>query len=226
MLEEKIFQVLKSKITDGGRKATSISDRTIMAEARRCGKNITEESQIETGIADAIESLAEYEGNLSAVAADVARRSTTPPANPPAPVVTPPAPAVDEETKALLKTILEKQKAQEEKETNSQKLAAQKAKLTEAASLAKGLGAIKEEVLNITLALHQFDDALTAEQIAKEAIPLYNAQDKKLFGDGGIPKSAAPLSDEAKKERQKKSLNVVDQALIQAGITPATDKKD
>lgn len=202
MLEEKIFQVLKSKITDGGKKVTSISDRTIMAEAKRCGKQITEESQIEAGIVESLESLTEYEGNLSAVAAEVARKaSTPPPATPPVPPV-PPAPPVTEEP-AWAKAIREKMEAQEAKEANAQKSAAQKAKLAEAAALLKAKGAVHEKTLNTTLALHQFDDNLTAEQIAEKALPLYNTEYKEFFGDAPAPKSAAPLSDEAKKSQQE-----------------------
>lgn len=201
MLEEKIFQVLKSKITDGGKKVTSISDRTIMAEAKRCGKQITEESQIEAGIVESLESLTEYEGNLSAVAAEVARKAATPPPVPPIPPV-PPVPPVTEEP-AWAKAIREKMEAQEAKEANAQKSAAQKAKLTEAAALLKAKGAVHEKTLTTTLALHQFDDNLTAEQIAEKALPLYNTEYKEFFGDAPAPKSTAPLSDEAKKSQQE-----------------------
>jgi len=220
-LQEKIFTALKAQMTDGGKKVTSISDRTLNAEALRLSKQITEEANIESGIIDAVVVLKEFEGNMGAVAAEAARLAKVTPPTPPAPVIappaTPPAPPVQDEPE-WAKKIRERFEAQELKESQEKKAADSKVKLTEVAKILKDKGAVHEKILSTTLALHQFDETLTAAQVADQALPLYNKEYKEFFGDGSAPKFPSTMSGEGKKTQQEAAKKQLDKTREKLGL--------
>ena len=220
-LQEKIFTALKAQMTENGKKVTSISDRTLNAEALRLSKQITDEANIESGIVDAVVVLKEFEGNMGAVAAEAARLAkgaptvVVPPVVPPVtPPVTPPADVEPE----WAKKIRERFEAQEAKESQEKKAADGKVKLTEVAKILKEKGAVHEKVLANTLALHQFDEAMTATQIADQALPLYNKEYKEIFGDGSAPKFPSTMSGEGKKEQQAAAQKQLDKTREKLGL--------
>ena len=88
------------------------------------------------------------------------------------------------------KKIREKFEAQELKDTEAQKKAANDTKIANAKKLLETAGCTSKKVLEVALSKIQVTDEMTDEQIKAAVLPLYNTEYKEFYGDGQAPVSA------------------------------------
>ena len=225
---EKIKNILKT--TGGGQE---ISDRTINDTLENLMTFANEEVELDAFVTQIQGGLISINGNVRKEKADAAKAATDAEAEKArlAKVESDRIKAEEESKKGVpdepewAKKIREKLEAQELKETEAQKKAANDVKIANAKKLLETAGCTSKKVLEVALSKIQVTDEMTDEQIKAAVLPLYNTEYKEFYGDGQMPATAAGnVTPEVKKELRDNSNKLVDKALEKAGIKKPESK--
>ena len=185
---EKIRNILKT--TGGGQE---ISDRTIDDTLENLMNFASEEVELDAFVSQIQGGLISMNGNMRReVKEKIASLPKPAPATIPVPTPTPtpaPTPVIPDEPE-WAKKIREKFEAQELKDTEAQKKAANDTKIANAKKLLETAGCTSKKVLEVALSKIQVTDEMTDEQIKAIVLPLYNTEYKEFYGDGQAPVSA------------------------------------
>lgn len=192
---EKIKNILKT--TGGGQE---ISDRTINDATENLMTFANEEVELDAFVAQIQGGLISMNGNMRREKADAVKAVTDAEAEKArlAKVEADRIKAEEDAAKGVVKSeaekkmdaILAKLEAQELKETESQKKAANDVKIANAKKLLETAGCTSKKVLEVALSKIQVTDEMTDEQIKATVLPLYNTEYKEFYGDGQAPISA------------------------------------
>lgn len=118
------------------------------------------------------------------------------------------------------KKIREKIEAQENKEIEAQKKAANDLKLASARKLLETSGAANKKVLEVALSKAQITEDMTDAQISALVLPLYNTEYKDFYGEGQPP--ITPMfqtTPEAQKGLRENANKLIDKALGKVGVS-------
>jgi len=220
-MKEKIRTSVRTAYSKFGLKEASIEKIVNIVEAKLTALG-TQEAEFDTQIALEITAFEPFVGIIQSevdsrkVAAPVVAPIATP-----VPIATPtptPAPTLLDEPE-WAKRIREKMEAQELKEIESQKRAANEAKLASARKLLETSGAANKKVLEVALSKVQITEDMTDEQISATVLPLYNTEYKDFYGDGQSPITPiGQATPEAQKGLRENANKLIDKALGKVGV--------
>jgi len=217
-MKERIKSSVKTAYSKFGLKAENLEKLVNILDAKLKVMGTTDET-FDNVIKAELEA---YEPLMVIMQSEVDSRNRNPQPQPDpiiAPIPQPQPLGLDEETKALLKSIKERQDAQDLKEATATNQASRKAKLEAAEKLMTG--ATNDYIKSSTLASIEFGDEATPEQIAALATPKYNENFSKAFGSGITPVSTAPKSEAEKIEATKAAAKTVTSVLEKTlGVKP------
>ena len=225
---EKIKNILKT--TGGGQE---ISDRTINDTLENLMIFANEEVELDAFVAQIQGGLISMNGNMRKEKADAAKVIADAEAEKVrlAKIEADRIKAEEDARKGVpdepewAKKIREKFEAQELKETESQKKAANAERIKSAKTLLEAAGCKSEDVLEFAMLKSTITDDMTAEEIKATVLPIYNTKYKGIYGEGQMPATAAGnVTPEVKKELRDNSNKLVDKALEKAGIKKPESK--
>ena len=190
---EKIKNILKT--TGGGQE---ISDRTINDATENLMTFANEEVELDAFVAQIQGGLISMNGNMRKEKADAAKVVSDAEAEKVrlAKIEADRIKAEEESKKGgsdepeWAKKIREKFEAQELKEAESQKKAANAEKIKSAKTLLEAAGCRSEDILEFAMLKSVITDDMTAEDIKATVLPVYNTKYKGIYGDGQAPVSA------------------------------------